>query len=211
MKLLIDNDALLKLARYDLLDKVLEAFGFQYSDVSVLGAAKYVLLPVKDRLRRCKDEASADRLETFLANVGTIDAAGANAEIVDALSAIPNIDPGEALMLALGASQEETYILTGDKRALTALGADQSLSAIHDALSGRILSLELLLAFLIEGDFASVQALIRAQPAVDKALTNVFGVSQPASLQSVRDALDSYVGHLRGLTGPLLHPSPSSS
>ncbi|WP_199545054.1 hypothetical protein [Paraburkholderia kururiensis] len=211
MALLVDNDALLKLARYDLLDKVLEQFSFDYGDVRVLAAAKYVLLPARDRLRHCKDEACADRLERFLSLVGKLDATTADRGIVDALAAVPNIDPGEALMLAAGATDPDCYIITGDKRALAAVGESELLFAVRVALRGRILSLELLFSFLIEGDFANVQNRIRLQPSVDKTLANIFGVSTPSSLQSVRDGLDSYIAHLRAQTGVLLHPPPASS
>jgi hypothetical protein len=64
--ILIDNDALLKLARYGLLDEALALFECTATDVRVLAAAKYRLLPAKNRLRFCKDEESAARLEAFL-------------------------------------------------------------------------------------------------------------------------------------------------
>lgn len=211
MTLLIDNDALLKLARYDLLDTALASFGFGHDDVRVLATAKYVLLPAKNRLRRCKDEASAHRLEAFLAKVKTITSELADEDKVDALAAPPNIDPGEALMLAVAASTADAYVITGDKRALTALSEEEDLQAVHATLSGKVLSLEVLFTFLIEADFEEVQACVRRQPAVDKALTNAFGVSAPAPLLSVRAALDSYVEHLRRRTGTLLHPPPASS
>lgn len=211
MTLFIDNDALLKLAIYDLLDTALVMFDIRPEDVHVLATAKYVLLPAKDRLRRCKTEECAARLESFLSKATKLSADGASATTLDALTAKPGIDAGEALMLAVAVSNVDSFIITGDKRALEALQVDQGLDSVREVLAGRVLSIELLFSFLVEGDFGQVQARVRSQPSVDKALTNIFGVSAPASLESVRAALDSYVGHLRRLTGALLHPPPTSS
>lgn len=211
MTLFIDNDALLKLASYDLLDTALIMFNIQWEDIQVLATAKYALLPAKDRLRRCKTEQCATRLESFLSRVTKLSADDADATTLDALAERPGIDAGEAVMFAVAASKSDSFIITGDKRALEALQIGQSLDGVREALAGRVLSLELLFSFMVEGDFAQVQACVRSQPGVDKALTNIFGVSAPASLESVRAALDSYVAHLRRLTGTLLHPSPASS
>lgn len=211
MNLFIDNDALLKLASYDLLDIAIVMFDIQPEGIQVLATAKYALLPAKDRLRRCKTEECAARLESFLSRVKKLSVDDADDATLDALAERPGIDAGEAIMLAVAASKSDSFIITGDKRAVEALHIGQGLDGVREALAGRILSLELLLSFMVEGDFAQVQARVRSQPDVDKALTNVFGVSAPASLESVRAALDSYVAHLRRLTGALLHPSPTSS
>lgn len=211
MTLFIDNDALLKLANYGLVDTALTMFDIRPEDIHVLATAKYALLPAKDRLRHCKTEESAHRLENFLSKATKLNAEDVDSEVLDALSAKPGIDPGEALMLAMAASEPDSYVITGDKRALAALHDGKGLGDVCGVLAGRVLSLELLFLFLVEGDFERVQACVRRQTSVDKALTNAFGVSEPASFESVRDALNSYVEHLRRLTGALLYPSPASS
>ncbi len=211
MTLFIDNDALLKLANYDLLDIAFTMFNIPPQDVHVLATAKYVLVPAKDRLRHCKTEEAAYRLEHFLSKATKLDVDSVSSEVLDPLFAIPGIDPGEALMLAMAAPNPDSYIITGDKRALEALHGGKGLDTIRGALAGRLLSLELLFQFLIEGDFEKVQACVRSQLGVDKSLTIAFGISAPASLESVREALNSYVEHLRRMTGALLHPSPTSS
>lgn len=211
MNLFIDNDALLKLASYDLLDVAIVMFDIQPGDIQVLATAKYALLPAKERLRRCKTEECAARLESFLSKVTKLSAGDADDGALDALAGRPGIDAGEAMMFAVAASKPDSFLITGDKRALEALHIGQELERVRAVLAGRVLSLELLLSFMVEGDFAQVQARVRSQPGVDKALTNVFGVSAPASLESVRAALDSYVAHLRCITGALLHPSPTNS
>jgi hypothetical protein len=59
--ILIDNDALLKLARYGLLDEAVALFECTPTDVRVLATAKYRLLPAKNRCLRYS-LARADRL-----------------------------------------------------------------------------------------------------------------------------------------------------
>ena len=201
----IDNDALLKLAQYGLLEEALRSLNCAQRDVRVLPTASYSLMPQKDRLRRCKDEASAARLETFLASVGQLDAGLVDATLLDELIALPGVDVGEAQLFAAAAAQSEVLIVTGDKRALAALCSAPTVANAVTALSGRIVALEIVFAMLTDGDFAVTQSRVRAKPEVDKALTAIFGVSVPASLDSVREGLHSYVGHLRANTGDLLY------
>lgn len=203
-QLLIDNDALLKLARYGLLDAVVETFCCSSHVVRVLATAKYSLLPAKNRLRQCKDEDSALKLEDFLKRSASLDIVDASPALLDTLNAIPSIDAGEALLLAVGASDRETLIITGDKRALAALSSDPAVSHVANALAGRIMTLEVVLQQLVEQQFAYTQSCVRSKPDVDKAISNVFGVSAPATIDSVHEGLTSYIEHLRGLTGALL-------
>jgi len=209
MPVLIDNDALLKLAQYDLLESGLAAFGIAREDVRVLHTAKYALLPAKNRLKRCKTEDCAVRLEAFLSSIPPIEEDAGSPDEFDALNGHPSIDAGEARLFAAAASGQETIVITGDKRALAALGEATEFADLKTRLSGKILSLELFFRFLIEVDFASTQISVRRQPGVDKALTIAFGTSHPAPIASVQEALDSYVKHLQGTVGDLLHPPPS--
>ncbi|MGA3941091.1 hypothetical protein ACI2TU_07790 [Ralstonia nicotianae] len=206
MRILLDNDALLKLVRYDLLDAALDALQATRDDVQVLAQSKYVLLPAKDRLKRCKDEASATRLEEFLASAARIDAERIDADALDALTAQPNLDAGEALLLATAATDRDTLVVTGDKRALVALCSDHSLASVQQSLEGRVITLEILFALLTQHEHELVQHQVRSNPDVDRALGNIFGVSSPANRDSVREALLSYINSLREVVGKLLYP-----
>ncbi|WP_272819482.1 hypothetical protein [Scytonema hofmannii] len=148
--ILIDNDALLKLARYSLLDESLVVFGCVPTNVRVLATAKYSLLPAKNRLRFCKDEQSAARLEAFLRTSEPLDAGLADPDLLDALNAVQNIDAGEALLLAVGATVGDTLVITGDKRSLIALCTNDSVAQVSNALAGRVVSMEVLFLHLVE-------------------------------------------------------------
>ncbi|PMB10303.1 hypothetical protein CEN49_04410 [Fischerella thermalis CCMEE 5273] len=207
--ILIDNDALLKLARYGLLDESIALFGCVPTSVRVLATAKYSLFPAKNRLRFCKDEESAARLEAFLRSSIPLDAGAADPDLLDALNAVQNIDAGEALLLAVGATDENTLVITGDKRSLTALCTNDSVTQIANALVGRVVTMEVLFSYLVEYQFAHVQDCVRSNPDVDIALRIVFGVSNPTSFESVQEGLSSYIKNLRAVTRTLLYVQSS--
>ncbi len=204
-QILIDNDALLKLARYGLLDEVVAVFGCSSNDIYVLATAKYSLLPTGNRLRRCQDEESAARLEAFLRNSQSLNAGLADPDMFDQLNNIQNIDAGEALLLAVGATNLDTLVITGDKRCLVALCSHNSVTHIFEALVGRVVSMEVLFLHLVDYQFSHVQERVRSNLNVDKALSNVFGVTTPSNIDSVREGLISYIRHLHNVTGFLLY------
>jgi hypothetical protein len=207
--ILIDNDALLKLARYGLLDEAIALFECTPTDVRVLATAKYRLLPAKNRLRFCKDEESAARLEAFLKTSNPLDAGLADPDLLDVLNAVPNIDAGEALLFAVGANNRDTLIITGDKRSLAMLCSHDSVADVSKALAGRVISMEVLFSMLTEYQFTLIQERVRDKPDVDMTLKIVFGVTVPADFESVKEAFNSYISDLRSRTGTLLYV-PSS-
>jgi hypothetical protein len=207
--ILIDNDALLKLARYGLLDEALALFECTAPDVRVLAAAKYRLLPAKNRLRFCKDEESAARLEAFLKSSNSLDAGLANPDLLDVLNAVPNIDAGEALLFAVGANNRDTLVITSDKRSLATLCSHDSVADVSKALAGRVVSMEVLFSMLTEYQFTLIQERVRDKPDVDMTLKIVFGVTVPADFESVKKGFNSYISDLRSKTGTLLYV-PSS-
>jgi hypothetical protein len=207
-RVLFDNDALIKLIRYGLLDETINLFGSDPIDVSVLATAKFSLLPAKNRLRFCQEEESALKLEQFLRTTTSLDARLAESKLLDALSSIPNIDAGESILFAIGATDLGSLVLTGDKRALIALSSNISVRETFDALENRVVSIEVLLLQLIESQFDYVQTCIRSKQNVDKAISIAFGVTIPADIDSVREGLSSYVRHLRSETGKLLYQFP---
>ena len=207
--ILLDNDALVKLARYGLLNEALALFGCQIADVRVLATAKYVLLPAKNPLLHCKDEDSYSTLKTFLNIAQGLDAKSADAQMLDTLSAVQNIDAGEALLLAVGATDKDALIITGDKRSLAALCSQKSVNHISNVLESRVVSMEVLFSCLVnKHPFDYIQQHVRAKSDVDKSLSNAFGLTIPATYESVQEALASYINYLRGKTGNLLYLPP---
>jgi len=208
MSWFIDNDALLKLATYDLFDLTLTTLNIKAKEVQILSTAKYVLLPAKQRLRLCGTEECAQRLESFITKAAKLNADSVNPEMLDTFSGIVNINAGEAILFAMAASLPDSHVITGDKRAIKALNG---LEYAHNVLTGRIFPLEILLKLIIERDFEQIQANVRSNPSADTALTIAFGHSTPATFESTQSALNSYIEHLRKQTGNLLYLPPANS
>jgi len=202
--ILIDNDALLKLARYGLLHDSIALFGCTPANVAALPAAKYKLLPDEDRLRYCEDEESAVRLEEFLKIATRLNPREADLDLLDELNTIQHIDT-ESLLFAVGATDKDSLVITGDKRSLAALCSDDSVAHVFTALAGRVVTMEVLFLHLIEHNFAHIQKCVRSKRNVDKALSIAFGVTIPADLTSVKEGLTSYIRHLQNVTGVLLY------
>lgn len=202
--ILLDNDALLKLAAYDLIDEALRALHVEHGEVAVLPTAKYALLPAKNRLLRCKDEETANRLEAFLGSCSIIPQEEIASELLDELTDIQSLDSGEAVLFAFAATHSGAKVVTGDKRAIGALAS----ARVAEELQGRVMALESLFEVMASLAFEPVQVKVRAKPAADKSLTNIFGRTHAASVDSVRDGLTSYIGHMVKQTGGLLWRPP---
>lgn len=205
--ILMDNDALLKLACYGLFKEALVALNTQVSNVCLLAVAKYVLMPYQNRLKFCGNEATVAHLTEFIDSANRVKVDSVNSDDLDLLTGVPNIDAGEALLLAAGATEGSSLVLTGDKRSIAALYAHSSLESIAIALEGRIVCMELLVAMMVEQNFEFIQTRIRAKPKIDKALTVIFGVSIAADWASVQEGLQSYINYLVNQTGNLLYLS----
>lgn len=202
--ILLDNDVLLKLATYDLIDEALNALKVQPEQVSVLPTAKYSLLPAKNRLKRCKDEQTAVRLEAFLKTCSVISQDAIAPELVDELVGIQSLDSGEAVLFAYAATHADTIVVTGDKRAISALMS----SDVTANIQGRVMTLESVFQVMTALEVELVQVKVRAKPTADKSLTNVFGKSQAASVDSIREGLKSYINDIVKKTGGLLWRPP---
>jgi hypothetical protein len=202
--ILLDNDALLKLAAYDLLEEALRSLQVAHDDVAVLSTAKYALLPAKNRLLRCKDEDTADRLEAFLGACSVIPQDEIAPELLDELTGIQSLDTGEAVLFAFAATNPNARVVTGDKRAIGALAT----ARVASDLQGRVMVVESLFEVMTAREVEPVQTKVRNKPAIDKSLANIFGRTAAASVESVREGLASYVSYIARETGGLLWRPP---
>jgi len=208
LKLFIDNDVILKLAQYGILEQLPKLFTRSGAiQVSVLDSARYKLLPKQNPLKLCKSEEAATQIATLLGLAEKVSAADVDLDVLEQLNAVPGIDAGEALLFAAAAADPDSVILTGDKRALNGLG-EHLLEALAPSLRSKVITLEGLIQGFVELDHPSTQYAIRSNPAVDKALSMVFGVSAAASVESVQTGLTSYVGHVRKLLGEIINNGP---
>ncbi|MHC6228174.1 hypothetical protein ACYU03_25955 [Pseudomonas sp. X10] len=208
LKLFIDNDVILKLAQYGMLEHLPKLFTRSETiQVLVLDSARYKLLPKQNPLKLCKSEEAAAQISTLLGLAHKISASEVDLGVLEQLNAVPGIDAGEALLFAAAAADAECVVLTGDKRALIGL-SEHHLEAIAPSLRCKIITLEGLIQGFVELDHSGTQHAIRSNPAVDKALSMVFGVSTAATEETVQAGLNSYVGHIRKLLGDMINNGP---
>lgn len=142
MRILIDTDAFCKLAIGEVLEDSLNLFGASLSKCGRLPALTYMLR--RGRLRTMYGPERCDTLLTAAMDMPVIESLSDS--YLDLLVAVPDIDPGEAQILAKAASSD-LHLITGDKRSLRAL---KNVERVSDALSGRIIVLESVLLELCE-------------------------------------------------------------
>lgn len=140
MLLLLDTDAFCVLAAAGLLEKARDALGAE-------GCARLAALPHMLRrgaLRRRLGEARSDALLRVAEGLPAVRAP--STAWADRFAGIPNVDPGEAQLLAV-AAEDDVLVVTGDKRALAAISQRVD---IGGALEGKVVLVEQILDLLCE-------------------------------------------------------------
>lgn len=202
MQLLVDTDIFCKLAVGGILDDAVRVFGVELDQCGRLAALPHMLR--RGKLRKQLGDAASEALIPRAEAVPVLPTP--EPTWLDKLAPVPQIDPGEAQLFAL-AAQEGLIVVSGDKRALTALKA---VAEVRDALAGRIVVLEALLIRLcdVHGS-AEVRARIGPMAAVDKMVQVCFSPGNP----DPTGALLSYYGSLVRDLAPLelWNPRPEAT
>ena len=192
MPLFVDNDVLIKAAHWGLLDYVPQVAGEQWSATSALTALIYRARKAESRLFKNADVAAdlVSRLEQCAPLPDP------SVEIITALQGVNNIDAGEIQLLGALAATPGAFLLTGDKRAIAALG-DTTLAGIRSQFDGRILCLEQWLWF-VHAQLGSAQLGKHLHPfiAQDMAAKCIVGTSGVKSDEDILQGLRSYISDL---------------
>ena len=210
----LDNDVILKGASYGNLVELLAALpGSPYAH-GVLGAARFMLPKIlaKKPVTRKGDAMTdlATALATFEVLEPSEDEQRLAAELqFNAQKANLPLDAGEAQLTAMVVRRGLRHLLTGDKRAIGALGATEYPDGLGRAeLGQRILCLEQAVWALLDSQEATaVRAVICAERDVDTQLRICFSCSSPeVGEASWREGLRSAIEQVRTLCPDLLHP-----
>lgn len=198
MKILIDSDAFCKLATGGLLPETLKYLGIQVSECGRLPALPHMLR--RGSLPRKYGKGVCDQIIPLAESIPCIPSA--DTEWLEQLVGISDIDPGEAQLFAL-AAQRRCFVLTGDKRSMSAL---KNLSTFSTLLEGRIITLEHILLGLCchLGDEVVRQGMSSAA-SFDQMLLVCFSPTNA----SPREALLSYSRALSSDVHPLVLWQPS--
>lgn len=210
----LDNDVILKGASYGLLSSLLSSVpGGPYAH-GALGAARF-MLPKKlakksvGRMDAAKAELSA-ALSSFEVLEPTEDEARLAAELqFNAQRSSLPLDAGEAQLTAIVILRDLRHLMTGDKRAIAALGAVPFPDGLErPQLCGRIICFEQAIRALMDAaDPPAVRAAICAERDVDTQLRVCFSCASPEVPESSwREGLESAIAEVRSKCPDLLSP-----
>lgn len=201
--LLVDVDAMCKLAHWRMLELLPAITGIQPPACSTLTSTRFRALRSLEKpdgkVFRCVDAAHAV--------IKAVEAFGElpqpNPALLTAFQEIAGIDAGEAVMLARLIEDPNAVFLTGDKRALRAVAAMEE--GVRACIAERVVPVECVLKCVLDVyGIDELRARVCTWKDVDKAVAIVMGSRCDLAEPSVRDGLTSYLGELRRLCHPSL-------
>lgn len=197
--LVIDVDAVSKLAHWNILPIVPNLTGYQWNQISTVSSLIH-------RARRSLDELDGrlfHSVEAAQSAVAAIEQMSSLPPIspghLEILSTSPQIDSGEALLLSAIAELQSGCFLTGDKRALRALAK----TSVALNFSAKIIPIEYMVWGCLELKGRDwVLENICPFRSVDKAIGITLGSRCDATSEAIVDGLASYVGEIQALYDP---------
>lgn len=201
---LVDADVISKLAHWELLDYLPQAFTVPWHSLATMPSLRYRAQRAIEKSDKLFCTHAAAR-----AALDAINRMGPLPEMVDpefivAAQRIPELDPGEAVLLATAVANPRAYVLTGDKRALAASVSSGDVLQ-SERLNGRLICLEqFILHILNQIGLDQLRIRLCREPRLDRAITAVMGSTCTASEADVRQGLGSYISDAKANSGQLL-------
>lgn len=206
---LLDSDAAKKLCQYHLLHELAVALSCALENFAILPQLKFQLKLAKDdkALIKLGTQEAVALARQLVAVASEVEVVAESANPLLQLNR-PDIDSGEVTLFAALHSQEDTALVSGDKRAYVALSKVEDMPVV-DALWVRLICFEEALYLILRSsDFQCVSDRIRARPDVDIAVSLSFGRVVANPPDTVIEALHSYMGSLMiDTTGKYLLPN----
>lgn len=204
--LLIDVDAFCKLAHWRILPHLPDLTGVPWSNIATVSSLRF-------RARNALSKLDGKLFRTMAAAELVLESMEQMAELgepesetLDAFALIPQIDVGEAILLALVAADPVACLLTGDKKALKAL-------AVHDCSStvaGRVITLEQFMLFCLEKKGEEwFKKHVCPFKEIDTSIRLVMGSWCDNSYQEIVYGLTSNISEIEGLRIPPLTGEPT--
>lgn len=198
-RLLVDNDVLIKLAHWGLLEWLAPSLGGQASQVAALDSLHFRARRADKKLFGSIEVARS--LAVFLDQTTSVPVADP-AEMAQ-LQGIVDLDAGEVALVAACLSDPEALLITGDKRAIAAL-FNSCPPELTERLCGRVICLEQVILLMADRGSSSavIEGIMRCRD-IDTAVRAVVGPSGCLE-SSFREGMGAYINDLRGSTGALL-------
>jgi hypothetical protein len=223
----IDNDIILKLATISLFDETLKIFNVDYSQVKILYEAIYQFRKLEEIKKKQSNSNKRKDIRNQIKQINSnpskaikiaenlrdnvLSENDVNIDIVNKLG-VDGIDEGEARLIAYLSEknilENNTYLLTGDKRCLKVL-SNLELTEIVEPIKGKIWCFEqLILRNINKYGFDFIQNKVYPFRDCDKNLKFIFGYSQKAPKDIVEEDLYTEITRLKEETGDILYPYP---
>lgn len=203
MRLLIDVDALCKLAHWGLLQDLASLTDIPMQECTTLASARYRALKAKTKLdgRVFRAVEAVDRVLEAIASMSP--AIEPATQSLGAFENVPDIDAGEAVLLASLVAVQEAKLLTGDKRALRALAALPPEQ--REPFAGRVICVERVIESALDlWGLEVLRSRVCPWKKIDIAVDVIMGSRCDAGEAAVRQALAVYIGELVSLCDPSL-------
>lgn len=195
MNYYIDNDVVIKLAQYDLLQELTQCLSHNGNQFFVLETLYYVA-----RLNDLTPPTMFDSTESGQRALDFYNSCKkaeiTSTQIANLIQQIdtPNLDEGELILIGCAMENGHSPVVTGDKRAVYA--TDQLANSIVRLQTCKFIILERALRFILKHcDHNVIFTKIQNKPDIDKALSICFKNNGSLSLEDVNRALDSYINH----------------
>lgn len=203
---LVDNDFLIKLARWDLLEEFVTAFDIGSSDVRPIPNLRGRLVTNGTaNTSLCGTAAAAHRLHKFLSKASAPIPVDNN--FVVAAIGIVGLDAGEVTLLGALCGGGGTYFYTGDKRAIQALSALNG-GQFDPKYRGKIICLEQALQFMINRlGFGNIRDKLCSDLDADSGIANLLVGGAQTSEDVFSAGLLGKINHLQAQCGGLLRIS----
>jgi hypothetical protein len=208
----LDNDILQKLCAYGLIDD-LRAILASGGPINILGAAPFIVRKKLQRLEVARIRELQDAFEEFLGDLFLVEPTDEELAFATHLEEIANreflgFDAGESQLCAVAIFRGLDAVITGDKRAITAVEALKRVIDRLSALEEKLVCLEQLILGVIEkAGCRKVRTSVCALKTVDTALSICLKCWSPEEprREAVKEALESYIGDLRKNAPSLLY------
>jgi hypothetical protein len=197
----LDNDVILKLTTYRMLDEALDCLEIDRSNIRVLNSARFVFEKHK-KVRENYLETVRESAINFVSQHTEI--AAQNSEEHKLLLAQNGIDLGEATLITATIQESASFLVSGDKKCLNALAA-KDLYLIHKKMQGRAICLEQIICKSIEiQGFDWVMDRILPNLACDATLKAAFGSGSKSQCETVLGTLNGYIQDLQKTSSGIL-------
>lgn len=202
MSLFFDNDIVYKLARCNLIDETLALLSSNTDNVSVLETLRYRFKLHKggeEAVEICGNIETVERMSAFYDSCQKVPMPQ-SVETLAQLIDIPNIDEGEAILIASAIEQGDVFLFSGDKRAVRGLTTNKDIS---EKLHQRLVCLEhIFIDHIHTLGFEYVDSRMNPARECDTVLKIAFSGGK---VDSALDALNYYLEEIRNASGGLLY------